>query len=295
MNTSCIIIPVHNRRDTTLACLDRLKKLGVYEWADVVVVDDGSTDGTRVAIEAKFPAVVVLAGDGNLWWAGGTNVGMKYAFEHQYDRFFWLNDDCRPVDQTLKKMNDHCRETGEICTALSVTPSGYAYGGQMKGRFGLHVDREPGPCDTFGGNCVCFPVTVIRDIGYLDAKYFPMDPADADYGLRAKKFGYKLISLAGALCESDDNLSDGKSSWLFSDVPLRTYLKNFFMNRNHISYIPTKFRFHMRHWGIWGVLSVLAFYIRFMVYTMIRILMPRSFLKRFAKHSVAARKQISAS
>jgi GT2 family glycosyltransferase len=65
-----IIIPVHNRKQITLNCLKSLSKNGDLGRYHVVVVDDGSTDGTAEAIQALYPDIVVLHGDGNLWWTG---------------------------------------------------------------------------------------------------------------------------------------------------------------------------------------------------------------------------------
>ncbi len=285
-----VIIPVHNRRDTTLECLERIYSQMICEWADIIVVDDGSKDGTGDAIAERFGEVVLLNGNGNLWWAGGINAGMRYAHKSGYDFFFWLNDDCRPQPGTLEKMADFCRKSGGICSALSVTPSGYSYGGFIKTLWGLkRIDH--GSCDTFGGNCVCFPSSVINAIGYLDAECFPMDPADADYGLRAKKAGFTVCALEEAICENDDNLSAGKKSWLFSDVPLKSYLKNFFKNRYHISYIPTYFRFRIKHWGVAGFLNASWFYFRFLIYAFIRIMVPRNLLLRLSGRSSAWNKE----
>ncbi len=290
MKSTALIIPVHNRRETTLRCLERLVSQEVMAWADVVLVDDGSTDGTTEAVHERFPDVIVLSGDGNLWWAGATNVGMKYIAEREYKTFFWLNDDCHPHDTTLVYMHETCVKTGGIYTALSLTPSGFTYGGTIKSRFGLKHVKE-GKCDSFCGNCVCFPARVIEKIGYLDSDHFPMDPADADYGLRATTNGYQASILEGAKCDSEDNLSDAKKSWLYGGVPIKLYLKNFLSNRCHSSYIPTFFRFRIRHWGFLGGVGALMFYLRFILFMMIRVLIPRQMILRFSSRSVSWKKQ----
>ena len=290
MKSACIIIPVHNRRETSLLCLQRLWDQEVMEWADVVLVDDGSTDGTREAVELDYPEVIVLSGDGNLWWAGGINAGMRYCRESGYAFFFWLNDDCRPAPGTLEHMIEYCEQTGNVCSALSVTPSGYSYGGFVKTAFSLKRITV-GPCDTFGGNCVCFPSSVIGRVGYLDDRHFPMDPADADYGLRLTRLGGRACALEGAVCENDDNLTQGKQSWLFSRVPGRVYLYNFFRNRYHTSFIPTQFRYRCRHWGVRGFIHSVWFYLRFFLYMTVRFAAPKGFLRRFSSHSASWKKQ----
>ena len=92
-----IVIPVHNRRDITLRCLANLYRLGAPAWAGLIVADDGSTDGTSDAIREQYPAVVLLHGDGNLWWTGAIVRGMAEALERGSELIFWLNDDCLPA------------------------------------------------------------------------------------------------------------------------------------------------------------------------------------------------------
>jgi GT2 family glycosyltransferase len=73
------IVPVYNRRETTLQALrslSRIDRTGVD--FRIFIVDDGSTDGTAQAIEKEFPDVVIVHGDGNLHYAAGTNALMIY-------------------------------------------------------------------------------------------------------------------------------------------------------------------------------------------------------------------------
>jgi len=64
-----ILLPVYNRRAITVRMAEALRG---QTWQDfqLVLVDDGSTDGTADAVRAVLPSAVVLRGDGNWWWAG---------------------------------------------------------------------------------------------------------------------------------------------------------------------------------------------------------------------------------
>ena len=84
-----VVIPVHNRKDFTRNCLLSLQKQS-FQAFEVVIVDDGSTDGTAEMLREEFPELPVLKGDGNLWWTASVNMGIKYALE-QEKLMDWLN------------------------------------------------------------------------------------------------------------------------------------------------------------------------------------------------------------
>ena len=65
-----IIIPVYNRKALTLACLENLQNNGDLQKYQVIVVDDGSSDRTSEEVKVNYPKVIVLQGNGNLWWTG---------------------------------------------------------------------------------------------------------------------------------------------------------------------------------------------------------------------------------
>ena len=68
-----VVVITHQRRDELLLALDRL--LALPERPHVVVVDNGSTDGTADVVRARFPAVELIASPENLG-AVGRNVGV---------------------------------------------------------------------------------------------------------------------------------------------------------------------------------------------------------------------------
>ena len=85
-----IIIPVHNRKALTHDCLASLE---TQTWKDfrVIVVDDGSTDGTADMLRTMFPSVIVLTGNGNLFWTAATNLGIRYALAQGATHILTLN------------------------------------------------------------------------------------------------------------------------------------------------------------------------------------------------------------
>ena len=87
-----IIIPVHNRMEFTRQCLNSLTQQ-TYRKFKIIVVDDGSSDETRVMIQKEFSEVDLLHGDGNLWWTGATNFGVKHVLKNATHARLCTNDE----------------------------------------------------------------------------------------------------------------------------------------------------------------------------------------------------------
>jgi GT2 family glycosyltransferase len=197
-----IIIPVHNRRNLILACLENLKKIKSPYHYSVVVIDDGSTDGTSSAIHQLYHDVTILAGNGDLWWTGAIAQGMQYAYDRGAEFIIWLNDDCELGSETLKSLVQFCQDHAKAITgAQGFTkddPETIAFGGKRKTWQGyryLKVDPpQIVPCDLLSGNVVCLPRSVIDEIGYPDTKLTPHYGGDSLYLIRAKKAGFQLYA-----------------------------------------------------------------------------------------------------
>ncbi len=292
---SFIAITVFNRKEITLRCLKRLRDLDIFEWATAVVVDDASTDGTWAAIRSEFDEqdVVLLQGSGDLWWGGGTNMAMEYAYDCGAENIFWLNDDCLVEEGVLETLKQYSTKNKCISIAKAVTAGGRVYAGDKKSWRGLtHVSiplKKNVEVDAINGNCVCIPRFIVSEVGFIDSKHFPHYRGDSDYSLRAKKRGIDSVVVEGIQCENEDNidLGAGDISWLLTEESLMVLWK-LMGTKKSSCYFPMHYSFFIRHWGAWGVFLATIPFVRFWLIWCVRLVIPRSVLiKLWGKRSIA--------
>ena len=220
-----IVIPVHNRKDYTQQCLACLS-VQTYRHFQIIVVDDGSTDGTDEMIYREFADVIVLKGDGNLWWTEATNWGIRYAQQQQNSRqnnfVLTLNDDTRVNSDYLQTMlNAYQKHQPCLVGSVSVdsdNPDKLEYAGYVSSEFELHTAGGRHVAADYGfsyqeltrrsafvesqslpGRGTLIPMVVFDKIGLFDSKRFIHYMADIEFSIRARKAGYRLIINASSV------------------------------------------------------------------------------------------------
>ncbi len=254
-----IVIPVHNRCATTLACLSHLSQTQVLSDYTVVVVDDGSTDGTAAAIRAMYPTVHVLAGDGNLWWTGAIGLGMTYAQAQGADVILWLNDDCLPEPGAIAKLVEVVQtQPRTIASAACYTPGGtkpLATGFQGRRRCAAYPG-ELLPVEGTSGYCVAIPRAAVVAIGYPDARHFPQYGGDGMYLLRATRAGFRVCLVGDAVVRLP-GITD--TIYRFQDylqhLPTLAWQRIFFHKKSPY-HLPTRFYYHRAKYGFWLGISL---------------------------------------
>jgi len=205
--TSIIILNWNGEKDT-LECLNSLKKLD-YKGCDITVVDNCSTDGSAETIKKQFQLIKLIKNPKNLGWAGGNNIGIKYALENKAEYVLLLNNDTVVDEKFLSEMIKIAQSDKKIGI---ISSKSYFYSSPnvlqyatlrfnfKKGRSILegYGQEDKGQFDTpqeinfCGGACILVKREVFEKIGLLDEDYF-MYFDDTDFGTRAIKAGYKII------------------------------------------------------------------------------------------------------
>lgn len=200
-----IVIPVFNRKNFTRECLLSLKR-GTNQNYTIIVVDDGSTDGTADMLRQEFPEVKVLFGDGNLFWTASVNMGLKYALQHGAEYVMTLNNDLEVAEDFIENTYKWIRQKpNAVIGALemdAVTRQPFC-GGEIidfkrnKVRYLLNElpkDKQVGlhNVSQLPGRGLLIPRSVIEKIGLFDQDRFPHYVADYDYTHTALRNGFEL-------------------------------------------------------------------------------------------------------
>ena len=191
-----------NGWEATADCVDAVLKLS-YENHSLVVVDNGSTDGSVAALRARFPRLRILETGENLGFAGGMNFALRQlSVEEEPDYVWLLNNDTSPAADALTALvglSEREPDVGAVGSVLlwagepqSVQAWG---GGRVSFWTGLpHHHRQPvrrEELDYIVGASLCLRWRAARELGFLDDRFF-LYWEDTDLSFRLRAAGWRL-------------------------------------------------------------------------------------------------------
>ncbi len=205
-----VMLACYNRKNTTLECLRNLTRQfdGLDADVDILLFDDGCTDGTADAVAAEFPFVKITRGDGNYFWNRSMRTLFERALQQNYAAYIWLNDDTQLKSTALSELREASksaeRRWGQAAIAVGAiadpVTGRFSYGGSRRVTPNtrpflaewLEPDGTLQRLDMFNGNFVYVPRAVAQVLGPLDAT-FEHGMGDTDYALRAVKAGIPIV------------------------------------------------------------------------------------------------------
>jgi len=301
MNKLSILVPIHNRRDVTLHFLEQLHSL---QWGgvglNVVIVDDGSTDGSAVAVRERFQDVTVLKGDGQLWWTGAINLGVRFLLERYTDAGDYvliMNDDLELDPGFFAPLLGIANENaGALVSSITVHKSerreriltaGFRRAGRYDDVRTLHVGEDPDRdeleeiihCDMLTGASLLVPLQVFREIGLFDERNFPHNWGDLEFTLRAALKGYSCLVATRSKVYTEFNPNYPAVYYLTSSR--RDYLKNLFDDRKHFyGFRAVRKKAFMHRPFFPGLILYLRSLLGLGKRTVLKLILPPSLLKR---------------
>lgn len=203
-----ICIPVHNRLPFTLCCL---KSLRHQTWSNfkIILCDDGSTDGTSDVIAGQYPEVVLLRGDGDLWWTGAINKCIEYVLQNAetQDYILTLNNDTELPNDYLEHLVTYSKKYSKaiITSAIkdiknnTVVSLGYRQSWWLAKAKPVSFEKDHIQGDVnvvevthASGRGTSFPVAAFLELGLFDEAHLPHYGADYDFSHKARRNGFPI-------------------------------------------------------------------------------------------------------
>ncbi len=238
-----IIILNYNGREDTLACLRSMEHL-TYPTVEVIVVDNGSTDGSVEAFRAQHPRFKLIETGANLGFTGGNNVGIHHALEQGADYILLLNNDTIVAPDMLDVMVDvmeadaHIGVAGPTIYYYDAPETIWSAGGGIdwtrgvtwmigldqedKAQFGL----QPRQVDFVTGCAILARRSVWEQAGLLDDKFF-MYYEETEWCVRARRAGFAIVHVPAAMVWHKISIAQRAAS-------TRTY---YYMTRNRLLFL----------------------------------------------------------
>ncbi len=227
-----IILLNWNGKEDTLECVESLKKID-YNNYKIIVVDNNSEDDSVLEIRKQYSEIKIIENEKNFGFAGGNNVGIKYAMENGADYVLLINNDTTVEKDFLReivKAGELNKESGLLGpkTNYHSEPNRIWFAGGkvswMKNK-GTHLGLDEidegqhnkiKQVDYLTGCCLLIKREVIEKIGALAEDYF-LYYEDTDFSLRAKNAGYKCTYIPEAKIyhKVSRSTKPGSSSYIY--------------------------------------------------------------------------------
>ena len=248
----CIIVLTWKNYDLTRDCLCSLRKID-YANIEVVLVDNGSGDGSAEKLAVEFPEVRLIKNEKNLGFPAGNNVALRDALQRNPDYFLLLNNDTLVAPDFLSKLVKVAESDEKIGVVnpkiLYFEPSDRIWfaGGFYKpwwnnGKVRGVNRRDVGKYDdireiTFVTGCALLIKTgVVRQIGLLDEIFF-LGYEDLDWTVRALQAGFRAFYVGSAVIWHKASYDTKKN--------LGKPVKDFYSTRNSVlfarKHVPFKY------------------------------------------------------
>lgn len=260
-----VLMPVFNRLAMTQAMLACLRAQQVDESLSIIVINDGSTDGTGEFLKT-LPDVTVVQGNGSLWWGGAIAVGMRHVMAN-----------AAPNDWVLLVNNDTHIDPGFVQGLLSIARSlaPAAVGSAIRDlqsphrllSIGPRIDawnfrvsdmvdspsdsgeasRDVWPVDALSGRGVIYPVAALTAVRGMRPRWLPHYMADYELSMRVRAVGWRLVVSPTVSVQSRED---------YGNAYRGTNLRERLFSVRSPFYLPAQIRFWWAASSVWQRISL---------------------------------------
>ena len=205
--SAAVIVLNWNGTDDTLECLASLQHV-TYPRTEIIVVDNGSRPSPRQRIGALYPRLTYLENPRNLGYAGGNNVGIRYALKHGHDYVCVLNNDTVVEPEfltaaiTVAESDPRIAVTGIKVLAFRDPSKVWVAYGRVTYDYGLvrligfYADdqrfEDQLDVDWVPGTALLLRRRALEEIGLFDEAFFAYHE-DVDWCTAARERGWRVV------------------------------------------------------------------------------------------------------
>lgn len=231
-----ILLPVHNRKEVTRQVIQCLKSQTCQQF-HLILIDDGSADGTEEMVRSELSALTVIKGKGDWWWAGSLQQGYLWLKKQNMignNLALILNDDTRFEKDFLEKgvslfkgrkrvlILAHCysKNTGKLIDA------------------GIHVDwcrmkfaqaSNPGEINCLSTRGLFLRVEDLLNLRGFHSILLPHYASDYEFTMRAYRNGLTLKTDSSLRLWMDENTTGYHQ---FEEKSFRVFLHKYFSKKS---------------------------------------------------------------
>jgi GT2 family glycosyltransferase len=218
----------------TLSCLKSLQ-LQSYTNADLLVIDNASSDNSVIEINRAMPAVQVLQSGANLGFGGGCNVGIRRAILDRADYVWLINSDATADPLALAALVEVADRSPKLASVGSVIYEADAPeqiqlwgGGQVRLWSGACQNQQaPARLDFISGASVLLRCAALEQAGLFDESTYFMYWEDTDLSFRLRAAGWQLGVAEASQVWHKQSASVGKGSALLDEYFTRSGVRFF--------------------------------------------------------------------
>ncbi len=255
LKTTAVILN-WNSQEMTADCVRSLLAMNAQNL-EILLVDNGSSDGSAEILSRAFPQITVLPQESNLGFAAGCNVGIRHALANDAEYVLLLNNDTFVASDFIREMLaaiESDPRIGAVCPKIFFTdrPNLLWYAGAdfspwtgtSKHRGWKEVDQ--GQFDDYReitqatGCAMLVRCSAVRAVGLLDEQFWAY-AEDLDWSVRFLRRRYLLAFAPKAHVWHYDGATSVKSMGAGSQA-----IRQFFSTRNMVLVA----RKHLRWWQI---------------------------------------------
>jgi GT2 family glycosyltransferase len=205
-----VVVLNWNAKGLLEECLESLSR-SLFPLCDIIVVDNGSSDGSQMMVQELFKNVTLIENKENLVAPAGRNVGLRKAMTQDNQYIYTLDNDLIIEPETINEAVLFMEKNPQIGCLGSII---YYYDRRnIIFNSGNYIDwtqnvvtsrgmnqRDNGQLkdceevDYVGTGAMLTRKSIYQQVGLLDEGFIGYGYEDADFGVRVRKAGYKVAS-----------------------------------------------------------------------------------------------------